>query len=416
MKTLVLFLAAITSLELSASDVTIKGADLQNAKGSQARLKITHVGIINDNPMISVNDKVLSITIPNSGLGSKINKKVNGSTLSATMAGETVAISVVLPYSLKGRESDVAITLKEGSIDVNYQRLNAEKKIVAEAPSRAPGITEKAIVLDTTANQAEAEHLDESYLSSLVQKQDKLAEQKHAAEPTEAKIADQVDTDRVNLTQSSINKAANTTQSTGEQAATETKSNFSVVGYIGKFVAFLAVMIAGFYGVLTLFKKGIIKKGKLGFLNSTKLVEVLSTTHIAPKKSLIMIKAHKQVFLISNTEAGMTLVSEIRDVAGLIKTGEEEITGSNFDTNLYSANKTEKQFKLKEVDTRNSYGEDDDFEMDSLDDMLNDSVPAKNAGKKTSTNALASIEKTPVQDQVRFSDTIKNKVKNLKQL
>jgi hypothetical protein len=129
-----------------------------------------------------------------------------------------------------------------------------------------------------------------------------------------------------------------------------------------------------------------------------------------------MIKAHKQVFLISNTEAGMTLVSEIKDVAGLIKTGEEEITGSNFDTNLYSANKTEKQFKLKEVDTRNSYGEDDDFEMDSLDDMLNDSVPTKNAGKKTSTNALASIEKTPVQDQVRFSDTIKNKVKNLKQL
>jgi flagellar biogenesis protein FliO len=413
LKTLVLFLAAITSLELSASDVTIKGADLQNAKGSQARLKILHVGIINDNPMISVNDKILSITIPNSGLGSKINKKVNGSTLSATMAGEAVAINIALPYSLKGRESDVAITLKEGSIDVNYPRLNAEKKVVAEAPSRAPGITEKAIVLDTTANQTEAEHLDESYLSSLVQKQDKLAEQKHAAEPTEAKIADQGDTDRVNLTQSSINKSANTTQSTGEQAATETKSNFSVVGYIGKFVAFLAVMIAGFYGVLTLFKKGIIKKGKLGFLNSTKLVEVLSTTHIAPKKSLIMIKAHKQVFLISNTEAGMTLVSEIRDVAGLIKTGEEEITGSNFDTNLYSANKTEKQFKLKE-DSRNSYGEDDDFEMDSLDDMLNDSVPAKNAGKKT--NALASIEKTPVQDQVRFSDTIKNKVKNLKQL
>ncbi len=417
MKTLVLLLAAITSLDLSAADVTIKGADLQNAKGSEARLSIKHAGIINDNPRISVNDKTLSITIPNSGLGSKINKKVNGSTISATMTGEeTVAINVALPYSLKGRESDVAITLKEGSIDVNYPRLNAEKKAVETTASRAPGVTEKAIVLDTTANNAEAEKLDESYLSSLVQKQDKLAEQKHAEEKAEAKIADQGDTDRVNLTQSSVSKSANNAQSTGEQAMSETKSNFSIMGYVGKFVAFLAVMIAGFYGVLTLFKKGIIKKGKLGFLNSTKLVEVLSTTHIAPKKSLIMIKAHKQVFLISNTEAGMTLVSEIRDVAGLIKTGEEEITGSNFDTNLYSANKTEKQFKLKDMDTRNSYGEDDDFEMDSLDDMLNDSVPAKNAGKKTSTNALASIEKTPVQDQVRFSDTIKNKVKNLKQL
>lgn len=417
MKTLVILLAAITSLDLSAADITIKGADLQNAKGSQARLLIRHAGIINDNPTISVNDKVLSITIPNSGLGSKINKKINGTTLSATMTGEeTVAINIALPYSLKGREADVAITLKEGSIDVNYPRLNVEKKVVTQAPSRAPGITDKAIVLDTTANNAEAEALDESYLSSLVQKQDKLAEQKHANDATEAKIADQGDTDRVNLTQSSVAKAATKTQSTGEQTSEPAKSNFSIAGYVGKFVAFLSLMIAGFYGVLTLFKKGIIKKGKLGFLHSTKLVEVLSTTHIAPKRSLMMVKAHKQVFLISSTEQGVVYLSEIKDVAGLIKTGEEEVTGSNFDTNLYSANKTEKQFKLKEVNTNNLYGDDDDYAMDSLDDMLNDTVPTKTSGKKTSTNALASIEKAPVQDQVRFSDTIKNKVKNLKQL
>jgi flagellar biogenesis protein FliO len=419
LKTLVLFLAAITSLDLSAADVTIKGAELANEKGTQARLSIKHAGIINDNPRILVNDKNLSITIPNSGLGSKINQKINGTSLSATMSGEeTVSINVALPYSLKGRETEVAITLKDGAIDVSYPRIDIAKKTAA-GTSRAPGITEKAIVLDTAAINAEAEHLDESYLSSLVTKQDKLIEKKQASEVAEAKIADQGDTDRVNLTQSAVAKTASATQSTGEQTAEAPKSNFSVVGYIGKFVAFLAVMIAGFYGVLTLFKKGIIKKGKLGFLNSTKLIEVLSTTHIAPKKSLIMVKAHKQVFLISNTEAGMTLVSEIKDVAGLLKNGEEEIAGSNFDTNLYTANKASIQFKLKEVDTKNSYG-DDDYEMDSLDDMLNDSVPAKNmkssAGNKTQTNALASIEKTPVQDQVRFSDTIKNKVKNLKQL
>ena len=76
MKTLVLLLASITSLNLIASDVIIKSADLQNAKGSQASLKILHAGIINDNPRIMINDKVLSIVIPNSGLGSKINKKI----------------------------------------------------------------------------------------------------------------------------------------------------------------------------------------------------------------------------------------------------------------------------------------------------------------------------------------------------
>ena len=235
----------------------------------------------------------------------------------------------------------------------------------------------------------------------------------------------QTGTDRVNLTQSGVAKSVNTTEKGTTQTEGNGESRFSVAGYIGKFVAFLAIMIAGFYGVLTLFKKGIIKKGKLGFLHSTKLVEVLSTTHIAPKRTLMMVKAHKQVFLISSSETGVQFLSEINDVAGLIKTGEEEITGSNFDTNLYSANKTDKEFKLKE-ETR--YADiQDDYEMDSLDDMLNDSVPAaknerKNAGASGlanaygATNASKAIEKSPVKDQVRFSDQIKTKVKNLKQL
>ena len=172
-----------------------------------------------------------------------------------------------------------------------------------------------------------------------------------------------------------------------------------------------------------LFKKGIIKKGKLGFLHSTKLVEVLSTTHVAPKRTLMMIKAHKQVFLVASSEAGMELISEIRDVAGLIKTGEEELTGSNFDTNLYEANKFEKQFKIKE-EVRSATGNySEDYPMDSLDDMLNDTVPVKIEKRQpqgqtnsTTTNAARAIEKSPVVDQVRFSDQIKTKVKNLKQL
>ena len=419
MKILVLTLLALTSLNLSASDVTIKGADLINNKGSEARLSIKHAGILNDNPQISVSDKILSITIPNSGLGSKINKKINGTTLTASMTGEeTVSLSVALPYSLKGREAEVAITLKEGSIDVNYPRIEVAKKSAPEAAAkevtRAPAITDKAIVIDTTAQNAEAEKLDESYLSTLVKNQEKLAQAKHADDNNEAKTASQGDTDRVTLTQSGVaNKDAGNGQSTGDQTGGVTGSKFSVAGYIGKFVAFMAIMIAGFYGVLTLFKKGIIKKGKLGFLHSTKLVEVLSTTHIAPKRTLMMVKAHKQVFLISSSETGIQMISEIADVAGLIKSGEEEITGSNFDTNLTSANRNDKEFKLKEVDPRGSYG--DDYEMDSLDDMLNDTVPARN-DKRTATNALKSIEKAPVQDQVRFSDQIKTKVKNLKQL
>jgi len=429
-KTLVLILAGLVSLNLSAADVTIKGADLTNGKGGESRLSIKHIGTMNANPTIAIKDKVLTISIPNSGLAGKISKKVNGSAVSATMTGEeTVAVNVALPYSLQGRESDVAITLKEGVIEVHYPRIEVAKKAAQTEISRAPGITEKAIVLDTAANNAEAEKLDENYLSTLVKKQEKLADEKHAGEKIEANKAAQDATDRVSLAQAGIAKTDAKAQTTGEQAQPETKSRFSVAGYIGKFVAFMAIMIGGFYGVLTLFRKGIIKKGKLGFLHSTKLVEVLSTTHIAPKKTLMMVKAHKQVFLISNTEAGMTLVSEIKDVAGLFKTGEEEITGSNFDTNLYSANKSDKEFRLKEESTSSNtrYSDiQDDYEMDSLDDMLNDSVPAKNERRNAgasgvanaygATNASRAIEKAPVQDQVRFSDQIKTKVKNLKQL
>ena len=169
-------------------------------------------------------------------------------------------------------------------------------------------------------------------------------------------------------------------------------------------------MVLGFYGVLTLFKKGVIKKGKLGFLHSTKLVEVISTTHVAPKRTLMMVKAHKQVFLVSNTESGMQLISEIQDVTGLIKTGEEEVTGTNFDTNLYKASKKEREFKLKEDTVADNY---------SLDDMLNDDnegVGEEKFTNKNETAALKSIEKAPVKDQVRFSDQIKTKLKHMKQI
>lgn len=103
----------------------------------------------------------------------------------------------------------------------------------------------------------------------------------------------------------------------------------------------------------------------------------------------------------------MQLISEIGDVAGIIKTGEQEVTGTNFDTNLYTANAGQKEFKLKE-DTI-----DNDF---SLDDMLNDSTDDSGDYSRTTTNASRAIEKAPVKDQVRFSDQIKKKVKNMKQI
>ncbi len=407
MKKLTLVLLSLITLSAFADDVNIKAVELKSDKASENRLSIKLVGNLNDNPQIKVTDKTLQITIPNAHVNSKIQRHFNDTIVTATQADrDTVSVKAALPYSLQGKESLVNITLKDGSVDVSFPRLATTPKAATKV-NRSPSVVAKAI----ETNNADAEKLDENYLSTLVKENEKLAAAKHPEQEKEkagpAKV--QADTagaaDRVNLTQAGVQKEAAKPSFNKEEPA---KSNFSLTSYIGKFVAFLSLMILGFYGVLTLFKKGVIKKGKLGFLHSTKLVEVISTTHVAPKRTLMMVKAHKQVFLVSNTESGMTLISEIQDVAGLIKTGEEEVTGSNFDTNLYTANKKPKEFKLKEDTVASDY---------SLDDMLaeSDDIVTQNE-KPSTTNAAKSIEKAPVKDQVRFSDQIKTKMKNMKQI
>lgn len=404
MKKLAVVAFAFSTLAAFAEDVSIKALELKNA-GAETRLSIKVAGNLNDNPQISVQDKTLSVTIPGAHVAGKIQKTISGAVLTAAQSDrDTVSVKAVLPYSLTGKESMVNITLKDGSVDVSFPKGVAAP--VAAKIGRAPAIVENTKAIE--ANNAEAEKLDESYLSTLVKENEKLAAEKHPEQAQKANNEAQADTavknDRVTLTQAATD-SADKPATTKEEPA---KSNFSLTGYIGKFVAFLSLMVLGFYGVLTLFKKGVIKKGSLGFLNSTKLVEVISTTHVAPKRTLMMVKAHKQVFLVSNTEQGMTLISEIQDVTGLIKSGEEELTGSNFDTNLYTANRKPKEFKLKEDSIASDY---------SLDDMLAEADEAAPIAEKSSmTNAAKSIEKAPVKDQVRFSDQIKNKMKNLKQI
>lgn len=408
MKKLILISFATATLSATASDISIKGFDLVNGKSAENKLSIKFEGVLNDNPQMTISEKVLQVIIPNSHINLKIQKKTNEAIVTASQIDRSsVGVKVVLPYSLEGKESQLNITLKDGVIDVSFPKNN----IVTSKINRSPAIisAKQLNAVDANSNNVEAEKFDEKYLTKLVNENEKLALDRHkedvktVAHKKEVHVEDIQGGDKVQLSQSSVNKNISKPLFNKEESV---KSNFSLSGYIGKFIAFLSLMILSFYGVLTLFKKGVIKKGKLGFLNSTKVVEVISTTHIAPKRTLMVVKAHKQVFLISNTETGMQLISEISDVTGLIKKGEEDITGSNFDTNLYKANKNEKEFKLKEDSSINSY---------SLDDMLNEDNEGVGVDK-TETHALNSIKKTPVKDQVKFSDQIKTKIKNMKQI
>lgn len=378
MKKLTVVIFALFSFSLNAQDVVIKSLE---AKAGAVVIKMS--GDINSNPKLTVKDNTVEVIIPNAHVNAKIERKINEINLTATQFDrDSVKVTAILAKSLQGKEEQVNITLKENAIQINVPKFAFQETTKSTKPtkvSRAPGIVEAPIVIADKASEV----LDEAYLSKLETEQAKVQQKIEAAPVAEIKKTTQVDTDRVTLAQAGVAK----------MPTEKPKSSFSIAGYVGKFIAFLSLMILGFYGVLTLFKKGVIKKGRLGFLHSTKLVEVLSTTHVAPKRTLMMVKAHKQVFLISNSETGMQLISEIQDVAGLIKTGELEITGSNFESNLKDADRAEKEFKLKEE------------EYSTLDEMLNE-TPA----------AAKSIAKDPVKDEVRFSDQIKSKIKNLKQL
>jgi flagellar biogenesis protein FliO len=193
--------------------------------------------------------------------------------------------------------------------------------------------------------------------------------------------------------------AKNDSVSIIQAAQTKKKNEFSLSSYAGKFVGFLALVLLLFYGIVTLLKKGAFSKSKLGFLNSTKVIEVLNTTYIAPKRSLLLIRAHKQVFLVGSSEKGLHMISEVNDMSGLFKEGEKNLSGSNFDSSLGVANSEEKSFKLK----------------DFLD---NEGEKENNDG--TDSVALRAIEKEMVaakeSHKVKFSDQIKSKLKDLKPL
>ena len=93
----------------------------------------------------------------------------------------------------------------------------------------------------------------------------------------------------------------------------------------------------------------------------------------------MLVKVHKQVLLLSNSERGVEFLTEISDLSGIMKEGEKNITGNNFDTNLDKA----------EIE--------------------------KNLDQKVSLKDKNNLN-TSKNEKVKFSDQIKNKIKELKPL
>jgi flagellar biogenesis protein FliO len=356
---------------LVQAEVKIKSMELDATSDKVATLKVHFTGDMNTTPELNIGKDHVQVVVNGATVWPKIEKKAhltsaNDSTLMAYQFDKNlVRARAIIPLNLIGNEKSVTMKRKTGYIEVTFPK-NAQATNI------------------TATNENNKDQYDESYLETLTQ------EKKSEVQKTEVAVTktSNANSKVINDVMAPSNKDVVTTA----QAAptVEAKPTFSIISYVGKFVAFLGVVLLLFYGVVQLMKKGVLGKGKLGFLNNTNLVEVLSTTYIAPKRSLMLVKAHKQIFLVSNSETGLQFLSEITDTTGLVKQGEREALGTNFDTDLDTATVNEnadKKIKLKQMIAAT------DTYSDDLSKMV-----------------------MPNEDKVSFSSELKKKMKGLKPL
>lgn len=402
-KNIFIFAALMTSFSLFARGAKIEGVRFID-KGTLGKVVIQLDQELGGYPELSVKGNYVQVAIPGSYVWPKIEKKFSyenrfDSTIMAYQFNkDRVRVRAVLPESLEGQSNSVSLALKGKNIVINFPKLKTEK--VARV-GRAPA------VVGTAEDVKVVDKYDESYLDKLLkEKQDSIR----------LKKPESLNKGSVGLLAKTASKStAKDKKDEVRMALSGTKksdSNLSLMSYAGKFAGFLALVLLLFYAVVALFKKGAFKKGKLGFLNSTKIVEVLNTTYIGPKRSLLLIRAHNQVFLVGSSEKGLHMISEVNGLSGIFKDGEKEISGSNFDTNLESAEQKNPTFKLKEfLNQASSNDMGADIKEDNLPENFALSAVAKEL--KAKDNGKSNNNKPA---KVKFSQQIKNKVKDLKPL
>lgn len=364
------------------SEVNIKDIGLKT-KAKEGELIISYSGKLLSYPDMEIKGNTIEITVPDAKVKKAIERNVsfatsgNDTRISAhQLDSNTTRITTLLPFDMKESKDLVSMQISEGEIKLNLPKLKATKALAT-----------KAQATKAQATPLEKKTLDKSYLDALLALEEKKESKKEPRIVLEDKKGEV--TILGDKTPKNGADVVTTTQAaTSKLSEVSNKSTFSIVNYAGKFVAFLGGILLLFYGIVTLMKKGVIKKGKLGFLHNADNVMVLSNTFVGPKKSLMLVKAHKQVFLVSNTDQGMQLISEVKDAAGLFKEGEKSVAGTNFDITLSQADEDEastQNVKLKEDITK--------------------------------SNAKASLSSyLESKDRVKFSDQLKKKVKNLKPL
>lgn len=361
-------LVALSLANAHGAGVKVTGLDWLPQKSS-GRFVVSTSGNSLETPEWSTKGNRLSLTLPGARLDKGIVRYVGGIRLAAANVNGGVLTTLTFLNGGAIAADNISMNLNDGRIEVVTQ-VPAGAQTVSAAATVAPVASESsrrpAIVKSD---------LGEDFLKKLEAEENSPKE--HLAAPVKVigQTVPAVQAKAVSLKDEIKNSQA---------APARSNDGFSIATYAGKFVAFLGVVLMFFWAVVQMMKKGVLSKGKLGFLNGSSLVQVLSTTYVAPKRSLLLVKAHQQVFLVAASESGFEFLSEVRDVPGLVREGEKFITGDNFD-------------EVQSVESR---------------------VEPKNIKLKDDIYQSIAEEVKPVpkvnKDIARFSDELKKKVKNLK--
>jgi flagellar biogenesis protein FliO len=319
---LLLVLILIASPLASWANVNLTSLSFSKSKEGGA-VRVHYDGKVKETPHFKAEQEGIHVFFPESSIKNKMKKDVAflGAQKDTVIRlypyqANVAKLKIDLPGNLGSKKEKVSLTIKDNYFEITFPKVESRvapktKAVVSRKTIKKKPKKEK----ESTVAPTSIDTLDENYLNKLV-KDTKTKDKKEVK-------------DKVSTIQSS------------------SKKGIDLSSYILKVVAFLSLVVAFFYGVMTLLKKGVGRKTKLGFLNKADIMEVLATHHIAPKKSMLLVRVHEQVFLVSDTEKGLEFMTEVNNVNKLLKEGEKNLTGDNFDTNLDLQELTDQEDKVQ---------------------------------------------------------------------
>lgn len=281
-------------------------------------------------PQILLRDKMLQLEFAKASVWPKIEKKVSSTddyrNLDTTILAyqfnkDTSRVRVIFPKSIEHLKGQLDLSQKDKQLEVKIPKnfVKTKQEFLSKSLKRAESVglareVTTGVPAKNLATVSGPKKTDEQYLENLL-----AAERKQNQPKPTVPI----------------------------KTSTKAKSNHSFWEYGVKFTFFLGLICLFIFGLTKFFKKGMFKKGKINIFNSSEIITVLNTTYLGPKRSLSLVKVYDQVFLLGNSETGISLIGEIENQAGLMKEGEKEITGQNFDSNISSAEVVKKEMVLK---------------------------------------------------------------------